>query len=200
MLQSDAMRGLAFITVTTAIVFSLVIPGAMADEKRASGPFTAYVIGDSVLLGAATELMNRGMAMDAITGRRPTRLPGAMREIPNDGKPIIIHLGTNGVFTREVCAQLQSALVHPRPIIFITIRAPHARVHTSNDEIRQCARTLPGSVVVPWHRIANITDGVLYADGIHLTPTGVNILVAEITQALSRVRRSVGTPVVTASG
>lgn len=158
------------------------------DEKQDAAAPLAYAIGDSVLLGASSDLVSLGMRVDAVEGRRPTRLMDALRHVPDDGRPIVVHLGTNGPFTKELCERFRDAVVGSRPVVLITIRAPRAWVPTTNQEIRKCAHDIATATLLPWHRIANERPEALYPDGIHLTPAGTALIVQEITQALARAK------------
>ena len=150
-----------------------------APAARAESAPTAYVIADSVLLGAKSRLQELGFEVDAVEGRRPTRVVSAVRSLPPDGRPVIVHLGTNGPFASEVCEKLQRLVDGQRPVVFITVHAPRSWVRASNDVIRECARTMPeqSASVVPWHKLARSQAGVVYPDRIHLTPEGVSFLV-----------------------
>lgn len=169
------MRSFAFslaAVIGAASVFAA--PAVQADPAP-----TAYVIADSVLLGAKSSLEALGFEVDAVEGRRPTRVVSAVRSLPPDGRPVIVHLGTNGPFAAEVCEKLQRSVAGERPIVFVTIHAPRDWVRASNDVIRECARTMPeqSASVVPWHRLAGSQVDVVYPDRIHLTPEGVSVLV-----------------------
>jgi len=151
----------------------------------------AYAIGDSVLLGARRALQDWGIAVDAVEGRQPKRLRGAVDGLPNDGRPIVVHLGTNGLFGDKTCQQLQEAADGERDVVLVTVRAPRRWVSNSNDAIRACANNFQHStaVVVPWHRIAAVHSHLLYSDGIHLRPEGAGVFVDLIRQRLGLCRK-----------
>ena len=176
-------RGWAFPLAVAVGVASILTAPALRAE---SGP-TAYVIADSVLLGAKSSLEELGFEVDAVEGRRPTRVVGAVRSLPPDGRPVIVHLGTNGPFASEVCEKLQRSVAGERPIVFITVHAPRSWVRASNDVIRECARTMPeqSAAIVPWHKLARSQADVVYPDRIHLTPEGVSFLVNLLDEQVS---------------
>ena len=168
-------RGWAFLLAAAVGAASVLTAPALRAE---SGP-TAYVIADSVLLGAKSSLEEIGFEVDAVEGRRPTRVVSAVRSLPPDGRPVIVHLGTNGPFASAVCEKLQRIVNGERPVVFITVHAPRRWTQASNDVIRECARTMPGqsASIVLWHKIARSQADVVYPDRIHLTPEGVSFLV-----------------------
>ena len=159
----------------------VAVPAARADPAP-----TAYVIADSVLLGAKSRLQELGFEVDAVEGRRPTRVVSAVRSLPTDGRPVVVHLGTNGPFALDVCEKLQRLVNGRRPVVFITVHAPRSWTRASNDVIRECARTMPdqSASVVPWHRLARSQTDWVYPDQIHLTPNGAIALVAAISDQI----------------
>ena len=181
------MRGHASaLAACVCLLVGLSAAPSVADEQRAGSVPQAHVIGDSVILGASDALISRGMDVDAVSGRRPTRLPGAVRKLPDDGRPVVVHLGTNGPFSTHVCDRLHNVVGETRAVVLVTVVAPRTWTRESNDEIRQCADRI-GAAVVPWHRLALERPDALYPDGIHLTPTGAEVLVEAVESALADI-------------
>lgn len=178
--------------VTWAILHALVVTTFLGGHVQASDReadadwLVAYAIGDSVLLGASERLRKSGIKVNAVEGRQPARLASAVAELPNDGKPVVIHLGTNGPFSQRTCLDLQPQVEGERDVVFVTVRAPRPWTRKTNTAIRRCSKSLDhvDTELVPWHRIAGIRPELTYSDGIHLRPTGTNILVGEIERAL----------------
>lgn len=179
-------RAVASLTcVVTLSMFSPVAATAAQDGKGARGP-VAHVIADSVLLGARDELRELGLRVDAVEGRQPARLKGALQDLPDDGLPVVIHLGTNGRFSTQSCHDMQKLVDGKRDVVLVTVRAPRPWVRSSNSAIRACVSQVEESkvVLVPWHRIASSVEGLVYPDGIHLTQRGSAVLVAEVSKSL----------------
>lgn len=177
----------------TLIAAGLVggIPSALASDRGiAPEPPIAHAIGDSVLLGAREELRELGVSIDAVEGRQPQRLPGAIEELPDDGRPVVVHLGTNGRFDHQTCRELQESVDGLRDVVLVTVRAPRPWVSKSNDVIRSCARKFEEStaVIAPWHRMAVVQPHLVYSDGIHLRPAGAEVFVDLIQQQLGLCR------------
>ena len=181
------MRGHGWALAASAcLLIGLPAAPSVADEQRAGGVPQAHVIGDSVILGASDALASRGMDVDAVSGRRPTRLPGAVRKLPDDGRPVVVHLGTNGPFSTYVCDRLQHVVGDTRAVVLVTVVAPRTWTRETNDEIRQCADRI-GAAIVPWHRLALKSPDTLYPDGIHLTPAGAQVLVEAVEPAVADI-------------
>ena len=176
-------------TLLGVLVLSISSASASESDRTslAQGP-RAYAIGDSVLLGAKQELRDLGIRVDAVEGRQPQRLRGAISDLPKDGRPIVIHLGTNGLFDQETCRDLIRGVDGRRDVVLVTVHAPRSWVSGSNKTIRSCARKMKDSSVglINWHRIARTFPNLVYGDGIHLQPAGVETLVDLIRKELTR--------------
>ena len=180
-------RAAAAVCAVAAVSVSLsgVSAHAGSDPK-------AYVIADSVLLGAKSVLKERGFRVDAVEGRRPTRVLSALRKLPQDGRPAIVHLGNNGPFTAEVCDDLQKVVQGERHVVFVTIHAPRKWTRGTNDVIRGCIAGQAAEYsasLVPWHRLAREDVDLLYSDGIHLTPEGADYLAGVLDEHLRKLDR-----------
>jgi len=173
-----------FLAWGSAAMFLMALGGAPPVAAK-SAP-VGYVIGDSVLLGARSELTAMGFAVDTVEGRRPARLMSAVRRIPNDGRPLIIHLGTNGPFDKSICAQFVDQFKRERPVVFMTISAPRSWVERSNKAILACVKRFRHSDirVLPWHRIAPANPNLLYDDRIHLRPEGARFLALNLSELI----------------
>jgi len=175
-----------------AVVVALILPNSAGaqdrteDERVDRDRVVAHVIADSVLLGARSHLWDLGLRVDAVEGRQPTRLVGAVKKLPDDGLPVVVHLGTNGRFGSDVCRGLVRLVEGERDVVLVTVRAPRPWTRASNSTIRACARRIDESaaVVVPWHRLANTDARLLYSDGIHLTSRGREFLAERIRLGL----------------
>lgn len=179
-------KALASVTLIAAGLVG-ASPSALASDRGISPePPIAHAIGDSVLLGAREQLRELGVSIDAVEGRQPQRLPGAIEELPDDGRPVVVHLGTNGRFEHQTCRELQKSVDGLRDVVLVTVRAPRPWVSKSNDVIRSCARRFEEStaVIAPWHRIAAVHSHLVYSDGIHLRPEGADVFVDLIREKL----------------
>lgn len=179
-------RKALWVALMGLILSTFSAPALAEPRERKNADVVGYVIADSVLLGARQQLRDLGLRVDAVEGRQPARLKGALKDLPNDGLPVVIHLGTNGRFSPESCRDLVETTDGNRDVVLVTVRAPRAWVRSSNSAIRACVSRVRESKValVPWHRIANSAEGLVYPDGIHLTQRGSAVLVAEVSKSL----------------
>jgi len=174
------------VVLAAAIAISSVGHVQATERQADADRSVAYAIGDSVLLGASAQLQQSGIAVDAVEGRQPARLARAVAKLPDDGKPLVIHLGTNGPFSHRTCLALQPHVEGERDVVFVTVRAPRPWTRKTNTAIRRCSKNLEhvDAELVPWHRIAGVRPELTYSDGIHLRSSGAKILVEEIERAL----------------
>ena len=180
------------LSAAIAVSLTTTTPGVAEAHERAweqqveGERVLAHVVADSVLLGARQQLRDLGLRVDAVEGRQPARLIGAVKRLPDDGLPVVVHLGTNGRFASDVCEDLRRLIEGERDVVFVTVRAPRSWIRPSNSTIRACASNIDGSAaaLVSWHRLATTDSRLLYSDGIHLTPRGATFLVERIRLSL----------------
>lgn len=181
---------LGFVAVTTS--------PAQADpptRPQTSLPALADVgsiaIGDSVMLGAKWALLKRGITIvDAKVSRQALTGPGLLRKrgskLPGY---VVVHLGTNGTYTPEVCRDIIKAAGPSRHVFLLTLKVPRSWEHKNNVMIRKCAAADPAHAsVIDWHWVAGQHPGWLYSDGMHLRPAGAKGYARMIDWAISAPR------------
>ena len=162
-----------FTAVLATALMATAAPASHAAEPDI--PSGVIAIGDSVMLGARSELRKRGIGLiDARVGRQVTSAPALMRKrgatLP---KTVVIHLGTNGTFPRSACRDIVRAAGPKRQIVLLTIKVPRSWQRTNNAVIRRCAASYPRQVtVVDWHWASSRHRSWLYSDGYHLPTAG----------------------------
>jgi hypothetical protein len=140
-------------------------------------PVDYLAIGDSVMLGAANELTRRGYVVNAEQNRQMIDMIPLFEQLGEAGlfgDPVIIHLGTNGPFTRETLDQLLAPLSDVSNVILINVRAN--RPWTAQNNAILAARDNPNDNIrlLDWATKSNECTGNCFAaDGIHLSADGV---------------------------
>jgi hypothetical protein len=182
-----------------AIGFVWVTPSpALADPSpmpQTSSPAVADVgsitIGDSVMLGAKWALLKGGISIvDAKVSRQALTGPGLIRKrgskLPGD---VVVHLGTNGTYTPEVCRAIIKAAGPSRHVFLLTLKVPRSWEHKNNVMIRKCAAdNSEHASVIDWHWAAGQHPEWLYSDGMHLRPAGAKGYARMIDWALNAPR------------
>jgi peptidoglycan/LPS O-acetylase OafA/YrhL len=141
-----------------------------------SEPVDYLAIGDSVMLGAAGVLSDRGYTVDAHVSRQMIDMIPIMQQFGEAdlfGDPVVIHLGTNGPFDAETLDALLAPLSSVPNVILINVFAN--RSWTASNNALLDARDQPGDniILLDWFNLAPQCPGNCFAsDGIHLNATG----------------------------
>jgi hypothetical protein len=148
---------------------------ALAEDVRSTPP-DAFLIGDSILLGAQAQMtaMLPGwtLAFDAKVGRGSLgALPvvAAQAALPHD--VVVVQLGTNDADPLAFRSNVQSmvdALAGVRIIVLVNIHSPSEAAEEVNRAIRRVAASVPNAVVADWD--AGVPPHAVSTDGVHLKP------------------------------
>lgn len=178
-------RWAAVRAMVIAVVFGSVL---LIGAAPASADVKALAIGDSVMLGAKWTLKKRDIAVDAAVSRRASsaaqliakraeRLPSA----------VVVHLGTNGTLRRDDCDAVMAKAGQGRTVYWVTIAAKRSWVAGNNKAIRSCVQRYQGrAALIDWAWAAKRHPEWLYADGIHLRPSGAKAYARLVSAALDR--------------
>jgi hypothetical protein len=125
-----------------------------------SEPVDYLAVGDSVMLGAAGVLTERGYTVDAHVSRQMIDMVPIFEQFGEAnlfGDPVVIHLGTNGPFDAETLDALLAPLSNVPNVIMLNVFA------NPGDNI----------ILIDWNTLATQCPGSCFAaDGIHLNATG----------------------------
>ncbi len=157
--------------VATAV--AALAAGLLAGPAQAARDRFAY--GDSVMLGAKSQLQADGFRVDAHESRQAYSAPATMRKraarLPRD---VVVHMGTNGTFPRSTCDALVKALTPDHRLFLVTVHVRRPWAASNNAMIRSCVKAHAGQGVrlIDWDAAAAQNPGWLYSDGIHLKSSG----------------------------
>ena len=162
---------------------------AVPQSSPAVSHATAFAIGDSVMLGAATELgaaLGR-VEVDAVVGRQVSTalaILQARRAANRLPDVVIVHLADNGpVTTRQVNA-LFDVLADVPHVLLLTIRVPDDFESHNNRLLTQLALVRANVTVVDWHAASEGHPELFWNDGEHLRPEGAQVYAALIASTL----------------
>ena len=139
-------------------------------------PVDYLAIGDSVMLGAANVLSDRGYVVNAEQSRQMIDIVPLFEQLGEAdlfGDPVVIHLGTNGPITRETLDALLAPLSDVPNVIMLNVRAN--RPWTAANNAILAARDNPNDniILIDWATKSNECPGSCFAaDGIHLNAAG----------------------------
>ncbi|MFW2336124.1 acyltransferase family protein [Ilumatobacter sp.] len=139
-------------------------------------PVDYLAIGDSVMLGAAGVLSNRGYTVNAEVSRQMVDVVPVMEQLADAdlfGDPVVIHLGTNGPFTKETLDAFLAPLSSVPNVIMLNIRAERPWTASNNALLQERDRPGDNIILIDWQGLSQgCTGNCFSADGIHLSADG----------------------------
>ena len=135
-------------------------------------------VGDSVMLGAAPALRERfgeSTLVDGDVSRQYgaglARL-GELQAAGRLGEAVVIHLGNNGIITREQLAETMRLLAGVRYLYFVNVRVPRPWEPEVNATLRAAALRWPRIRIIDWRGATAGLDDLFTRDQVHLRPAG----------------------------
>ena len=141
-----------------------------------SGPINYLAIGDSVMLGSAGVLTERGYTVNAEISRQMIDMLPVMQQLGEAGvfdNVVVIHLGTNGPFEKDTLDAFLEPLSSVPNVIMLNVHANRSWTASNNQLLAD--RDNPGDniIVIDWNTLATQCPGACFADdGIHLNALG----------------------------
>ena len=184
-------RRIAVVVLGVSMIALVPTPNAQAKPDTA-GAGTRVAIGDSVMLGAKWNLLNRQdfTLVDAAVSRQAATGPGILRKLGSGlAQNVIVHLGTNGSYPINTCKQLVKAAGPTRKVFLVTIKVPRLWEPVNNKMLRRCESRFPAEQVhiIDWNWAASRHSAEwLYDDGAHLRPAGARAFARIINDGISR--------------
>jgi hypothetical protein len=158
----------ALVLVALAVPFSARATSAAISPGRLG-------IGDSVMLGAKSELNARGIRVNAAVSRQFDDGIAIVRSMAAAGtlpSTVIVHLGNNGVYQDGDCGRLVRAAGAHRSVWLVTLKIPRWWRARINDALRRCAANYARAHLIDWYAYAHDHPRWFYDDGYHLNGTG----------------------------
>lgn len=150
--------------------------GSIAPTTMLAGPINYLAIGDSVMLGAAGVLTDRGYTVDAQASRQMIDTVEPMERLRDAGmfdEVVIIHVGTNGPFDKETLDAFLAPLSDVPNVIILNTHADRSWAATNNQLLAERDRPDDNIILIDWATLASQCPGECFADdGIHLNAEG----------------------------
>jgi hypothetical protein len=143
------------------------------------------MIGDSVMVGAGHELarMVPSVDIDAAVGRQVSAaiaILRADRDAGRLGSVVVIHMGTNGTFTRSQFDEIMGLLASTRHVLFVNDKVPRPW-QTANDRmLADAVKSTPKAMLVDWYAASINHPELFWDDETHLRPQGAHVYAALI--------------------
>ena len=166
------------------VVTALAMPAEAAPRGR-------YAVGDSVMLGAKPNLENRGYRVDARLSRQVSDGLTLLRaKARNDSlrNIVVVHLGTNGTFSKSQCRAMHSTVGKKRHLFLVTVKVPRSWERGNNRVIRRCSARYGNTHLIDWHDYVRRHPGLVESDGYHLTSKGARHYAELVSRRVTSVR------------
>jgi peptidoglycan/LPS O-acetylase OafA/YrhL len=158
---------------TAETVATTAVPDTTAAPVTEPAPTQAPIaLGESVMLGAISQLQSGGFYVDALKSRQGTEmaeLVEGLRAMNQIGRTVVIQIGTNGSVDQSTFDRIMAQLppeTTPQ-VVFLTVTAPRGWTDGNNAIIRNLPSIYPNVTVLDWQ--AAVAGGVrLCPDGIHI--------------------------------
>ena len=153
-------------------------PYADADTStKDEAPVSVTMVGDSVMLGAADEIvrLNPGTVVDAGVSRQVRKGLDYLKALDARGQltsNVVISLGINSRFSTETGQALIDYLGKNRTIYWVNTHAEKGGTEAINSTIKQLADDNDNVTLIDWNSYATGHSDWFYSDGIHLKPKG----------------------------
>jgi hypothetical protein len=159
-------------------------------------------IGDSVMLGALTNVGNDGVeetfrediatissqaTVSAAKNRQWYELRGIIRDLDAKdelGEIVVIHLGNNGVIDERIVTESLELLTEVQKVLLVNVRVPRRWENKVNNLLNDAAETFQNAQVVDWYSISNNNPQFFSRDGVHTVPSGAKHYVNAIIESL----------------
>ncbi len=191
---------------TTNVLSGTTVPPVNDSVPSSSAPMSSttiatqkidvLAIGDSVMLGAAEELAQYGITVDAQKSRPfKAALPivNYVKSIGALGNAVVIHLGTNSGTSQETIDSIIASLAEVPLVLVLTNAVPDKNWEKPNNTlIRALPDRYPNVKVLDWKLLVDPNPKWTYDDGTHLRPIGQERYTSAILEALGRPAVPVG--------
>jgi peptidoglycan/LPS O-acetylase OafA/YrhL len=163
-------------------------PSADGLPTNSNGALTA--IGDSVMLGIASQLMDKidGSKVDAEVSRQASGVLERVQKLSKKGllaPTVVIHTGTNGILTEDQLREMLDILSDRERVVVVTTNVPRSWMEPNNELIAAVVPDYPNAVIADWYSVSADNPEYFVSDGTHPQwPSGIKAFVREIMRAV----------------
>jgi peptidoglycan/LPS O-acetylase OafA/YrhL len=185
-------------TSAPAATSTTVVPATATTVPGASPP-AVTAIGDSVMLGAANQLIGaidpmfatptvpHVTTVDAAESRQFSTGVDIIQQRKDAGalgQIVIVQLGTNGLIDPADFDRMMGLLADRQKVVLINAKVPRPWEQEVNDTLAAGVKKYKNAVLLDWHSYGGAHPEFFYDDGIHLRPNGAAAYAAFVAQAL----------------
>jgi peptidoglycan/LPS O-acetylase OafA/YrhL len=149
-------------------------------------------IGESVMLGAKSQLEAAGFVVDAAENRQGPQVVDVVSKLRAAGRlgnTVVIHIGTNGEVTDDTFAKIMANLppADVQSVWFLTVRANLAWIDGNNQRILGLQSKYPNVHIGYWGDLVPSVTG-MSKDGIHLKTDAAKQIYADLIAGWTGVK------------
>jgi uncharacterized protein YgiM (DUF1202 family) len=164
-------------------------PGPAPSPWPTRDPGPVFAIGDSVMLGAVHELGQAlgNVEVNAAVSRQVSNAVAELQYRSNAGtlpQTVVVHMGTNGIFSEKQFDQIMRALASVPRVIFLNVKVPRAWETPNNRVLAEGVARYPNAMLVDWYAATDKRPELFSRDGVHLQPEGRRLYVSMIAEAV----------------
>jgi peptidoglycan/LPS O-acetylase OafA/YrhL len=163
-------------------------PSADGLPTNSNGALTA--IGDSVMLGIASQLMDKidGSKVDAEVSRQASGVLERVQKLSKKGllaPTVVLHTGTNGILTEDQLREMLDILSDRERVVVVNTNVPRSWMEPNNELIAKVVPDYPNAVIADWYSVSADNPEYFVSDGTHPQwPSGIKAFVREIMRAV----------------
>jgi peptidoglycan/LPS O-acetylase OafA/YrhL len=152
----------------------------------------ATAIGDSIIIDA-TPVLQEGVPELSVygkVGRQMSELKPIVQQLKKNnqlGDVVIIELGSNGAFPKEMLEEVINMIGKNRKVILINTRVPRPWCPVVNQTLEDVAKEYPNTSVIDWFSASKNHDEYFVDDGVHLTSEGADVFASLIEKKLNEI-------------
>ncbi|HEY3673247.1 MAG TPA: acyltransferase family protein [Acidimicrobiia bacterium] len=193
--------GASTTTVAGQVTTTLAPDATTTTLAPGASPPAVTAIGDSVMLGAANQLIGaidpllgtlvvpQVTTVDAAESRQFSAGVAEIEARKNAGtlgQIVIVQLGTNGLIDPADFDHMMQLLADRQKVVLINAKVPRAWEQQVNDTLAAgAAKYKKNTVLLDWHGYGGAHPEFFYDDGIHLRPEGAVAYADFVAKALT---------------
>jgi hypothetical protein len=185
---------------TTTAPATTVAPAPTTTLAPGASPPAITAFGDSVMLGAANQLIATIDPMFAtatvphvttVDAKESRQFSAGVDEIQAYkaqgllGQYVIVQLGTNGAVDPGDFDRMMSILSDRQKVIIINAKVPRPWEQEVNDTLAAGVKKYKNASLLDWHSYGDAHPEFFYDDGIHLRPAGADAYAHFVAQSLT---------------
>ncbi len=158
-------------------------------------PIPVIAIGDSVMLGAAPQLVGAlgpDTHVDAQVSRQYKAATDIVRTLAEQGRlgqGVVLHLGNNGPMSAETFRSVMDQLVDVPRVVVVNARVTRPWEPEVNRVLAEQVPTYPNARLLDWWGLSAMHGDWFYEDKTHLNPAGANAYALLVTAALGDIAK-----------